>query len=122
MGRQPGVQDDRDIAAAAAFELADDRAAELGRRSPGNPAETIAALPGAKAIIITLAEAPLRISPLIAELLSFDQVRPRGEQAAQMRGHNDLCLGRQRDLPPHQPQRKSSAATERAELINAAPI
>src|SRR5438045_3501203 len=61
LGRQPGIEHDRHVAALAAFKLADNRPAELGGRTPVDPPQAIPPLPGTQAVIVPFADAALRL-------------------------------------------------------------
>src|SRR5436190_6580891 len=73
---KPRVEDNRHIAAAAALKLPHHRAGQLGGRSPVDPPQAVAALPGAEAVVVSLAHPALRMSPFIADLLRLQELGP----------------------------------------------
>src|SRR5947207_7116789 len=119
-GRQPGVENDCDLATAAALVLSHDRPRELCRRAPVDPPQAIAALPRAQAVIISLARSALRMPALIAELLGLQPIGPRWQQASQARRDDQLTVLGQRHLAQYQTERKSRADSQRSESIPAA--
>src|SRR5437763_13201770 len=97
-GRKPRVEHERHLATAPPLVLPHDGPGELCRRAPVDPAQAVAALPWAEAIVISLADSALRMAALVAELLRLQQIAPRRQQAAQARRDDQLIVTRQRHL------------------------